>query len=156
MPLQKPVQPSVATEKKPPTQPWNRKGASPNPWEPDYLRLRNKHQGFRCRWVPMANVEQKQLQGWEICKPEDYGSKTDKHANDTSGLGSRIQRRELVLMEIPEDMAKQREAFLEHKAVQARRAAKAPVKEAEAEANRELDQTGHEHITTSDDSSEKS
>lgn len=155
MPLQKPVQQTVE-EKKPPTQPWNRKGGTPNPWEPNYLRLRQKHPGFRCRWVPVANVEQKQLQGWEICNPKDYGSGvTDKHANDTTGLGARIQRRELVLMEIPEEMAKQREAFLEEKAVQARRAAKAPVREAQAEANRELREAGHEDITIQGDVKEE-
>jgi len=151
MPLQKPV---VETdEKKPPTQPWTKKGASPNPWEPDYLRLHHKREGFRCRWVPQTQVEQKQLQGWVICDPKDYGGTTDKHANDASGLGARIQRRELVLMEIPEETAQQRAAFMEKKAVQAKRAAKAPVKEGLAEVNRELEALGHERITGTDESS---
>ena len=102
-------------EKKPATKPWNMKGGSPNQWAPDYLRLAKKNPGFRCKWVRQDNVERMTYQGWSLCKPKDYGVLTDRTISDATPISDRIQRRELILMEIPEEMAEQREAYIENK-----------------------------------------
>lgn len=142
MPLRKAVEREIE-EKKAPTRPWDTKGASANPWQPDYLRLAKKRKGFRARWVPVGSLDQKVLQGWQIASPSDYGV-TDKHADDASAVGSRIQRRELVLMEMPEELLDQRAAYLEERSKAARRAAKREVINEARKANQQYRDMGGE------------
>ena len=138
-------------EKKPATKPWQQKGATPNQWAPDYLRLTRKNPGFRCKWVRQDNVERMLYQGWTVCDPKDYGALTDKNIQDVVPINNRIQRRELILMEIPEEMAEQREAYLERQNSAALVSANSRAKQKAQELNKKMRERGLDHKMQTDE-----
>lgn len=108
------------SETKQATKPWNAEG---NPWSLNLLKLQRKHPGFRCKWVNPDNILIRQDQGWKIANIKDYGGTTDIVAGEEGKLDTTIKRREMILMEIPEELARQRELFYHHKANAAMEAA---------------------------------
>lgn len=99
--------------KKPPTRPWE---PGENPWKRDHLRLQYKRQGFRPRWVSERNIDKNLDLGWTFADRRHYRGLTDKPIQDGAQLDSRIKKRELILMEIPEELAKKREEYYSAKA----------------------------------------
>jgi len=110
-----------AVEKRPPTKPWTQEG---NPWKRDTLRLKGRHPGFRPRWVDPRNFERNLEDGWSFADKKDYGDVYDKIVGEEKQLDSRIRRRGMVLMEIPEGLAKKREEYYEDRAKKAERSIK--------------------------------
>jgi hypothetical protein len=102
----------IRTEKKkhPVTTPWH---ADENPWALNRLRLRAKRPGYRVRFVRKDKVEIKEHQGWKIADKRDYGYTLQDKGDSPDG--TTVVRRELILMELPEELALQRDAFMEHK-----------------------------------------
>ena len=88
---------ALQTEENTETAPWN---ASENPWNADKVKTAGRHKGFRPRFVPLYRVDNKKTEGWVIAKASDY--------NESSPDGT-VRRNELILMEIPEGLAIQRE-----------------------------------------------
>lgn len=84
----------------PETSPWN---SVDNPWNPDKTKTKQKREGFRSRFVAPEKVENRKTEGWVIAKAKDYGE---------AGMDGIVKRNELVLMEIPEERAKEREAYI--------------------------------------------
>lgn len=93
----------LGTEEKAPkkksTSPWAQEGSR---WLPDITRLPKKHVGFRPRFVDKEKVTQRQELGWVVAKPADYGLDIK---------GTKYQKGTLILMELPEDWARDREEF---------------------------------------------
>jgi len=85
--------------------------------------------------VSKINVERYEHLGYVFAKKRDYEGVHDKLVGEESELDSRITRRELVLMEIPEELALQRDA---HYANLAERAEKSTKKKFQ----KDVDQTG--------------
>lgn len=77
------------------------------------MRLSKKRDGFRARFVAPSKVEQRLMQGWTIASREHYGLGHEL-AVDGTEVGSKLKRRELILMEIPEEKAKERESYNEN------------------------------------------
>jgi len=107
--------PKGSVNKKPATKPWN---SSDNPWSQDIFRTKKVHKGFRPKWVSKTNLDRKMDYGYTIANREDYGE-TDRNPSylqrgleGFAGLDSMLVRRSMVLMEIPEEKAKQREKWL--------------------------------------------
>jgi len=94
------------------TKPWN---ADNNPWSLDLLRLKKKRQGFVPRWTTKDLLERKLDQGWTVADRKDYGGTTDKLPGEEGKMDSTILRRELILIEMPDELAGQRKAFFENK-----------------------------------------
>jgi hypothetical protein len=117
-----PVPTQAQKPSKPATTPWKEQH---NPWKRDILRLKKKHPGFRPRWVDPRNFERNLEDGWTFAKNEDYGGLHDKIAGEEKQIDSRIRRRGMVLMEIPEDLALQREAYYANRADMAEESIKA-------------------------------
>jgi hypothetical protein len=117
------------------TKPWDPKT---NPWHSDMFRLKTTRAGFRTRFVNPENVEKKELQGWSIANAEHYGGVKDDKIQDGKPLNTRVVRRGMVLMELPEEMAKAREAHIENMNRRSEQDAKARVKKAAMEVNREI------------------
>jgi len=84
------------------TAPWE---AGENPWAADKMKLAGKHEGFRPRFVPPHKVNNKKTEGWIVAD--------GKHYNEPTSDGSVVKRNEMILMEIPEGLAKQREAHFQ-------------------------------------------
>jgi len=107
--------PEVKEEKpkKPATTPWN---ADHNPWSLDMLKLTKKRSGFRVRFFRGDNesIAKRQQQGWTVANCKDY----DLEANivgEEGKLDTSVRRRELVLMELPEELGLQRDAYIRAK-----------------------------------------
>ena len=132
------------------TRPWEKKHDGSRPWAVDYVRLNKKHAGFRPRWVRREKVELRKLNGWVIANPKDYGI-DPIGAVDGQPIGNFVQRNELILMEIPEAMAKERERWMEAQRKAAQRANRADVDKELAEANRQLQEAGAEPATLIDE-----
>ena len=98
--------------KKQPTRPWD---ADNNPWTLDLLKVMHKRKDFRLRWVNRDSVQKKQEQGWLVANKKDYGGLGDAVVGEESADGTVIRRREMVLLEMPEELARQRDAFIRHK-----------------------------------------
>lgn len=96
------------------TAPWNQ---TDNPWSQNMLRLKTKRPGFRVRWIHKDpdNIEKYLDQGWKIADKQHYGGISQEILGETGKLDTRVKRRELILVEIPEDLAKQRDAYIDHK-----------------------------------------
>ena len=90
---------------KPPTKPWLQ---TENPWVPDIFKLRSKHQGFVPRWTDPNLLEKREGEGMQIAKAEDWGEKTKQ------GDGA-YKRKGMILMEMPEEIAESKRAYLKHK-----------------------------------------
>ena len=105
-----------------PTAPW---ASSSSPWKRDTLKLSGKRAGFRPRWVSEINFERNLEYGWVFARRENYGGGTyDKIAGEESNIDSRVRRRGMVLMEIPEELAKQREKHYSDRANEEERSIK--------------------------------
>ena len=95
------------------TKPWN---AEDNPWSLDLLRLQNYRPGFRCRFTTAEKLETKLMQGWTVADKRHYGGLFKTNIPGESGeMDTRVRRRELILIETPDEMAKARRKFFEHK-----------------------------------------
>lgn len=105
------------------TEPW--KNDQPEPWRMDYMKTKERHSGFRPRFVPKHKIEQRLMQGWVIADSKDYGGTTYQLPGEASDT-SQIRRREMVLMEIPEERAKgierRKEALLQKRESDRKRA----------------------------------
>ena len=95
------------------TTPWN---AEDNPWHMDLLKLKKKRDGFRVRFFRGNDdsIEKRLQQGWTVANCTDYGLK-EKVVGEEGKLDSTVRRRELILMEMPEELAKQRDAYVREK-----------------------------------------
>ena len=85
------------------TQPWNE-----NPWSPDVFKVK-RHAGFRSRFVDKDNVERRKDEGWIVADAADYGIDVKE------GDGTVLKRRGMILMEMPEELARQRDAYMAKK-----------------------------------------
>ena len=95
------------------TKPWD---SMNNPWGKDLLRLTKRRPGFTARFTTQDKLEAKLQQGWRIADKKDYGG-MDFEIPGESGKGSTlVKRRELFLVEMPNELAEQRKAFYERKA----------------------------------------
>lgn len=95
------------------TKPWN---ASDNPWSLDMLRVQGMARpGFRLRWTTAHGLQRKLEQGWQLADRKNYGGVTDTIVGEESKSGSMIKRRELILIEISDDLAKARDDFFRAK-----------------------------------------
>ncbi|TAL13923.1 hypothetical protein EPN95_04520 [Patescibacteria group bacterium] len=102
----------------PPTSPWN---APSSPWKRDTLRVIKKRPGFRMRWVDPRNFERNLENGFTFARTEHYGGVYDQIAGEETPIDSHIRRRGMVLMEIPEELAKKREEYYAARADMAER-----------------------------------
>jgi type 1 glutamine amidotransferase len=93
---------NTATKEKISTSPWKQRN---NRWVPDITRLPKEHVGFRPYFANRAKVEKRLQMGWVIAKPSDYGLDIK---------GNQYITGDLILMELPEEYAKDREAYYEH------------------------------------------
>lgn len=88
-------------------------------WQPaQRLNVVNRKPGFRYRWVDRdpANLEKKLAEGWVLVngtsgKPEVEHERRP-HPSDGTDLTSAKRYRELVLMALPEELGKARDAFM--------------------------------------------
>lgn len=76
-------------------------------WEPwKTLQVTNRTPGMRPRWVytDPANLEKKQAEGWAFVRDSSMTHDRPRHVDSGTGMGSMKQYRDLVLMQMPEDM----------------------------------------------------
>jgi hypothetical protein len=115
-----------------PTRPWTREGKMR--YQRKLLDTTGSRAGFRKRWTRIDMIEQRLAQGYRLANPSDYGELIRKEVGEEGQTQPGvIRRREMVLMEIPEEMSNEIRA---HYAEQRRRmtqAAQAPVDEASAQ-----------------------
>lgn len=84
--------------------PWN---STDNVWAPDVFKLPKKHKGFRTRFCDPdpQNIEKKLSEGWVFANCVDYGmSPKDED-------GHLVEARDMILMELPEHLGKQRDKY---------------------------------------------
>lgn len=99
--------PSVPAVRRSPTKPWEKKdNLSNKPWKQDFFKVKLKRDGFHVRFVNPGNVEKRLDMGYEIADPAHYGGVEDRVIDDGSPLGRRVERRGMVLMEIPDEGVK--------------------------------------------------
>lgn len=127
----------VPDEKSPTTKPWD---ADNNPWSLDMLRLNKRRKDFRPRFVDKANIEKKLDQGWKVAHKKDWGGTTAKLPGEEGEQDTIIRRRELVLMEMPEESAKKRDEYIAWKTNRATEATMQAADKAAAEVKRETGQ----------------
>jgi len=121
-------------EKKEMTKPWSDK-----PWSVDMLRLRKEHKGFHSRFVDKDKVQGRLEKGYAIANAKDYGELSAKLPGEEAQKDSVIRRRELILMEIPIELKKERDKFIDWKS---NKRAKDARKMAENKAKQIENQTG--------------
>ncbi len=97
----------METNKKSPTQPW--KPAS-------FLKVERKYlkSGFRQRWLRKDNLEKGMAEGWMPVQEQKGKSDVvapEKTMIDGTQVDTTVQRRTLILCEIPEEIALSRERF---------------------------------------------
>jgi len=97
-----------ASTKKRATKPWQ-----DNRWKRDLLKVDRKPVDKYCYWVPQSKIQDFLNRGWSFAHVKDYGGVGDKIVGEESNHGTRVIRRELVLMEQPK---KWREEFEEYRA----------------------------------------
>lgn len=102
----------ISAEEKPkkkPTKPWDSVG---NPWAPDIFRLRGKHSGFVPRFVDPGNIERREFEGYQIANAKDW----EENTKETEGsMGTRLVRRGMVLMEMPEEIMQEKRKYIDRK-----------------------------------------
>jgi hypothetical protein len=81
---------------------------------PDLLRVEDKKQGRAYKWAREDNVDRLREEGWEVC--QDTGLRIDQVEGDGTSVDTTIRRRELVLMEMPEELAESRREHYRRKA----------------------------------------
>ena len=109
---EEPIEEVKEEPKKEMTRPWD---ADSNPWSVDMLRLRKKHPGFRPRFTTRDELQKKLDQGWKIADAKDYGGLDAVLPGEEAKDGSVLKRREMILIELPEELAKKREEFIAYK-----------------------------------------
>lgn len=102
------------------TAPWK----DPSPWKRDTLRVVNRRPGYRVRWVDPRNFERNLEDGWTYAKRENYIGVHDRIPGEEAQMDSKIRRRGMVLMEIPEEKALQRDEFYANLASKAEKSIK--------------------------------
>ena len=86
-------------------------------WKPaGRLSMMSKLKGFRYRWCnnDADNIYRKQREGWDFVNPVTGITAEHEHPNETgdgSPMTSTPEYRELVAMALPEDVAKERDAY---------------------------------------------
>ena len=101
------------------TTPWN---SDSNPWSLKMLSITReaheaaKKRGMRVHWFRKNDESQEKRiqQGWTPCDAKDYGLKA-KLLGEAGDLDTTVTRRELILMEMPEEVGQQRDAYIKHK-----------------------------------------
>lgn len=81
---------------------------------PDLLRVEEKRPEVAYKWAREDNVERLKEEGWVAS--EDSRLATERVEGDGAKLDSTIRRRELVLMEMPAEMAEARQTYWRSKA----------------------------------------
>lgn len=84
------------------SKPWS---ANDNPWSPDIFKV-PKIPGFRLRFVSENKVDQRKSQGWTPVEQNELTGLISTHSIDTT-----FRARRMLLMKMPEEMAKKREKF---------------------------------------------
>lgn len=86
------------------TAPWKQ---AENPWVPDRFRV-NKRSGFRNKFITPDNLEKRIDEGWKVADAKDYGIHREQDEGQVDGM---VRRRGMILVEMPEELAKQRDEF---------------------------------------------
>jgi len=126
--------------KKQMTSPWNQ---SDNPWSIDMLKLPKKKPGFHAKFSTEENMTKRLQEGWVIADKKDWGVPTAQLPGEESKGGTVIRRRELVLIEITDELYQKRKEFMDYKtnkrAQDARNIAKSKVRQIEKEAGTSIE-----------------
>ena len=77
------------------TRPWE---GQENPWARDKFKLKKIRKGFRAKFTALHKVEDRKFEGWAVAKGKQYGEEPGE-----------ITRPGLILMELPENLAKLRD-----------------------------------------------
>jgi len=133
----------TATAEKKVTRPWDDKHDESRSWRPDYVRLSKKHKGFAARWVRKDRVDMRKMAGYLVARPEDYGI-DDIGTLDGKPLGNYVQRNELILMEVPDEILEKRKDAMEQRIKATAKAHKSEVVRELGDVNRQLADAGHE------------
>lgn len=80
---------------------------------PDLLRVEHKKSEKAYKWARSDNVERLKEEGWT--PSQDLHLKTDSVEADGARMDSTLQRRELILMEMPAEMADSRRTYWQRK-----------------------------------------
>ena len=83
---------------------------STEPWKPALILKYPDTPGFRRKWVRTDIVDRFKAEGWRLVANVE-AVKTPKTIIDGAPLDTSVQKRELVLMELPETRAKARDAY---------------------------------------------
>lgn len=81
------------------------------PWKPAKILSMPKKPGFRQKWVREDLTERFEAEGWKFVEDRKKVLNTPKTIVDGVPLSTAVKKRELLLMELPEAVAKQREAY---------------------------------------------
>jgi hypothetical protein len=81
------------------------------PWEPARILKIAAKPGWVRKWVREDLVERFELEGWRLVDNKIEKIKTTGTITDGKPLDSRVRKRELVLMELPEERAKARREY---------------------------------------------
>ena len=90
--------------KKRPTKPWDSRN---NTWAPDIFRLESQHSGFVPRFVDPVNIERRQSEGYQMANAENWGEEPTE--------GTKLVRKGMVLMEMPEEIMEKKRAYFKRK-----------------------------------------
>ena len=85
-------------------------GAS-EPWAPAKILEVSKKPGYRRKWVREDLVDRFLSEQWTFVDPADVSSPNLTDVDGAPSDGTRVQKRELVLMEITEELALSREEY---------------------------------------------
>lgn len=94
-----------------PVVPTVKPSAPTKPWTPARILSMPAKPGFRRKWVREDLTERFEAEGWAFVEDRKKVLNTPKTIVDGVPLSTAVRKRELVLMEIPEAVAKQREAY---------------------------------------------
>ncbi len=89
----------------------NKPTSPTKPWEPAKILEVAKKPNFRRKWVREDLVERFQDEHWILVDNKKKTISTPKTVVDGVPLSTAVRKRELVLMEIPEAIAKERDAY---------------------------------------------
>lgn len=89
------------------------KAAKPptTPWKPAEVLKLPKKPGFRQKWVREDIVDKFLAEGWKFVEDKKKALNPPKTIVDGASLSTTVRKRELVLMEMPEVLAKERDAY---------------------------------------------
>ncbi len=86
------------------------------PWSPAKLLQVKAIPGWRLQWMRKDTLSERLEEGWEVVKGKDLISRT---VIDGSQMDSTVTKRNLILCKMPEDLAKQMDAYHDRKAAEA-------------------------------------